>query len=363
MRYIPITIFCAILLFSCRTDPLIGELPVDNTNYNEIKAEAIEIPVPVPLGFMVPPEDNPLTAEGIELGRMLFYETDLSEDRSMSCASCHHQKFAFTDSTRFSQGVNGGFGNRNSMPIFNLVWQKIFFWDGRAASLREQSLLPIESAEELNISHEEVVARLKERPEYVAMFEKVFVYPEITAEKMGLAMEQFMHSIISGNSKFDKSVRREYNYTASEARGRRLWDNPVDTIGTGVRGAGCFACHDDPFFNLLKPANNGLDGDHALDPGYASVTGNIEDFGTFKAVTLRNVELTGPYMHDGRFETLEEVIEHYNSGVVASSTLHPRMKPYLGGIGLTAQEKADLVAFLKTLTDTELTTNPAYAAP
>ena len=330
-------------------------------------------PAPTPYAwvqrpFFPPPvvkSDNPLTVEGIELGRHLFYDTRLSGNETQSCASCHNQSFAFTDNgRRFSTGITGAIGSKNSMPIFNLSWSNRFFWDGRASSLRQQVLLPIEDPIEMHDNLPNVVNKLQQTSLYPDLFGKAYGTDEISAERMAKALEQFIISIVSTDSKFDRyRINPVLNpLTASEQRGFDLFMREFSSPGSNrPKGADCFHCHGTHLFTVNNFTNNGLDANPAV--GFEIVTGNPMDRGKFKTPTLRNVALTAPYMHDGRFATLEEVVEHYNSGLKVSPTIDINLKSTGIGLGLSAQDKADLVAFLHTLTDTVFTNNPAYANP
>lgn len=309
--------------------------------------------------------DNPLTVEGIELGRHLFYDTRLSGDNTQSCASCHNQELAFTDNgKRFSTGITGAIGTKNSMPIFNLTWNSRFFWDGRAATLRQQVLLPVEDPIEMHDNLPGVVNELKATTLYPQLFGKAFGSEEITAQNMAKALEQFILSVVSTDSKFDKFRQNPVlnPLTASEQRGFDLFMREFSPAGSNrPKGADCFHCHGTHLFTVNNFTNNGLDSEPAT--GFQIVTGNPLDRGKFKTPSLRNVALSGPYMHDGRFSTLEEVIEHYNSGLKSSPTIDPNLKSAGVGLGLTAQDKSDLIAFLHTLTDTVYLNNPAYSNP
>ncbi|MEZ5387598.1 MAG: MbnP family protein [Prosthecobacter sp.] len=300
------------------------------------------------------PQDNPLTKEGVALGRLLFHDTRLSVNGSQSCASCHEQSRAFSDSRRFSTGAEQQQGRRNAMPLFNLAWHDSFFWDGRAPSLRQQVLMPITDPAEMNETLPNVIAKLAKDETVVGEFKTAFGTPGITAERIAKALEQFLLTIISQESKFDHAVRKLTTLTESEKRGLQLFVTEFDPK-RGLRGADCFHCHGGTLFTSQDFANNGLELD-ADDTGLMGVTGKEDDRGKFKVPSLRNIALTAPYMHDGRFATLEEVVEHYSGGVRRTSTLDPNLAKHPAtGIQLTPQEKADLVAFLKTLTDQEFT--------
>ena len=295
------------------------------------------------------PLDNPLTKEGIALGEKLFHDKRLSQGGIQDCVSCHFPDVAFSDQgNAFSLGVVEKEGLKNSMALFNLAWHDRFFWDGRAASLREQVLHPIQDPLELNETLENVEAKLQTK-EDAALFNAAFGTPEVTIERLALALEQFLMSLTSFDSAFDRGSRGEGAYSESERRGLQLYLTEFDPA-RGQRGADCFHCHGGLLFTNNRFFNNGLDAQPEI--GHAVVTNQDTDRGKFKAPSLRNVAVTGPYMHDGRLETLEEVVEHYNSGVKRSPTLDPNLAKHPPeGLGLTDQEKKDLVAFLKSLTD------------
>lgn len=300
------------------------------------------------------PADNPLTEEGVALGRQLFHDTRLSINGTQSCASCHDQKNAFADPRRFSLGAQQQAGKRNAMPLFNLAWHQGFFWDGRAATLREQVLMPIQDKNEMNETLPNVIAKLNAEQECKTAFAKAFGSPGITAERMAKALEQFLLTFISQESRFDRAARKVAELSESEKRGLQLFVTEFDPK-RGLRGADCFHCHGGTLFTSQSFANNGLE----LAPddlGRMAVTKDAADRGKFKTPSLRNIARTAPYMHDGRFATLEEVVEHYSGGVRRSPTLDPNLAKHPeAGIQLSAQEKADLVAFLKTLTDESFT--------
>ncbi len=314
--------------------------------------------------FPIPdlPRDNPLTVERVELGRKLFFDKQLSINNAQSCADCHAPEKAFSDGRRMARGAEGEFGTRNSMPLFNLAWQKEFFWDGRAKSLREQVLQPIQNPIEMHQTLTNLVAKLqnekaesgkrKAETDYPAIFTAAFGAPEITAEKISLALENYLLTLTSFNAKFDRVLRGEEKFTAEEQRGFELFSTEYDPR-RGQFGADCFHCHGGPLFQSQSFANNGSDG--ALkDVGREKVTGKASDRGKFSVPSLRNVELTAPYMHDGRFRTLEDVIRHYSTGIPRSATLDPNLAKHPdGGVPLTESDKRALVAFLKTLTDAQ----------
>ena len=312
------------------------------------------------------PDDNVLTNAGVELGRMLFYEKKLSRGSGQACADCHLQQDGFSDIRQFSLGVAEQEGRRQAMSIFNMAWHNNgFFWDGRAEKLREQALLPIEDPLEMDETLENVVSKLKADKIYTNQFIRAFDSDTITSEKMALALEQFMLSIVSMNAKYDRFLKGEEELNESEMRGMQLFFSEFEPLGT-AKGGECFHCHNGMNFANNQFMNNGLDyWEDVMDKGLFETTGYNSDIGKFKVTSLRNIALTAPYMHDGRFETLEEVLEHYNTGVKASPTTHPLLQFNMlpNGLQLTTQEKTDIIAFLHTLTDDNLIQNKAYASP
>ncbi len=312
------------------------------------------------------PADNPLTKAKVELGRMLFYETMLSSDNAVSCASCHIQGDGFSDRNQFSVGVGGATGGRQAMAIFNMAWHdNQFFWDGRADLLRDQSLGPIENPLEMNETLDNVIKKLYTSQIYKNQFMRAFGDFEITSEKMSFAMEAFMMSIISDDSKYDKFLMGEVTLTESEERGRVLFFADYNPFFPELSGADCAHCHAGNNFENDLYMNNGLDTDaQFVDLGREDATADLADRAKFKVTSLRNIAITGPYMHDGRFETLEQVINHYNTSIQSSSTVDPAI---LGtqstGLMLDAQEQEDLLNFLHTLTDYTYLNNPDYSTP
>jgi cytochrome c peroxidase len=307
----------------------------------------------VPAGFPIPalPRDNPLTVEGVTLGKQLFHEKLLSRDDSISCASCHNEAKAFSDSPhRFSVGVDQQEGTRNAMPLFNLAWKREFFWDGHASSLRQQVLMPIQDGKEMHEPLEALVGKLAAAPDYADQFEKAFGSREISADRVARALEQFVLTLESSDSKFDRALKGRVELSEEEKRGFELFMTEYDPR-RGLMGADCFHCHGGPLFSDFRFTNNGLDAD-PIDTGRERVTGNALDKGKFAIPSLRNVALTSPYMHDGRFQTLEEVVDHYCTGTKRSATLDPNLAKHPdGGVPLGAEDKKALVAFLKTLTE------------
>lgn len=344
--------------FSCERD-----VPLD------IPPELDATPYVMDIGDFPAPSiapDNPLTVQGVNLGRMLFYEKRLSLDGSISCASCHRQRHAFSDSSQFSLGVDGLPGSRHAMAVFNLAWNSNeFFWDGRAHLLRDQALLPIQDPLEMKETLENVLEKLQQDPLYRVQFTRAFGDEEVTAARISLALEQFMNSIVSTESKYDRYLRGEASLSASEERGMQLFNAEYNPFFPDVSGADCQHCHSGRNFENDKYLNNGLDAEADFtDLGRYEVTGDDMDKGKFKVTTLRNIAVTAPYMHDGRFSTLEEVVDHYDHGLQTSSTLDITLEnTRASGLMLTEQDKADLIAFLHTLTDEEFLANPEYSSP
>ncbi len=354
-------LFLLVLLASCRKDNEINSNS-NNTVYEPTPYIIERKPWWPQLDL---PADNPLTKEGVELGRMLFYDPILSADKTISCASCHRQEFGFSDPRTVSVGVKGALGTRNSMPLHNMMWNKRFFWDGRVNSVHEQVLNPIQAHNEMSLNLFEAVNRLRSTPRYAEGFKKAF-NAEATPEILAKALEQFVVTLISFDAKIDKLHGRTDTLnviSASALRGLNLFMKPIED-----GGADCFHCHSNiPFFGTISyydvMKNNGLDLLPA-DKGFGNVTGNFEDIGKFKVPSLRNVELTAPYMHDGRFETLEEVLDFYSSNIkLDSPNLDINIKSHNNQLNLTSTQKADIIEFLKTLTDTTFTNNPAFKNP
>lgn len=307
----------------------------------------------IPQGFGPPdlPGDNPLTVEGVALGEKLFFEKQLSANNTQSCSSCHRPDAAFSDpGNAYSRGVDNIRGKRNAMPLFNLAWMNSMTWDGKRTRIRDQALAPIQDELEMHQSLEDATKKLEAHTTYPALFAKAFGSPGITPDRIGLALEQFLLTLISGDSKFDRAMREEDTLTAQEQRGLDLFVLEFDPA-RGQLGADCFHCHGNELFTNNQFKNNGLDSSFS-DRGRQSATGRTADAGKFKVPSLRNIELTGPYMHDGRFSTLEEVIDHYADGVKPSDSLDPNISKHPeGGLALSCEDRKALVAFLKTLTD------------
>lgn len=292
------------------------------------------------------PTDNPFMEERVALGKKLFFDPILSRDSSMSCAFCHRPELAFSDHVAISSGVNGPTGFRNSPSLANVAYDSLLFWDGGAPSLELQMLAPMESEDELHLDINEVVARLKQEPEYSALFQKVFGKdPDPFGVTRSIA--SFQRTLISGDSPYDKYVLGEESaLNAAEKRGLALFES--DRLA-------CSSCHSGFRFSNGLLENNGL---HAVpkDRGRARITHDSADVGFFKVPSLRNIAVTGPYMHDGSLHSLKGVIAHYAKG----GNHHSLQSPKLSGFELSDKEEADLLAFLKSLTDKTFINNPAH---
>lgn len=339
------TLFCFLATLTAGLAGCDGSDPA-GAERNSRQPYRLELPAHFP--DPVPTPDNPLTVEGVELGRRLFFDPILSVDSTVACASCHLPDAALSDPERFSKGVAGRTG-RNSMPAFNLLWADAFFWDGRAPSLEEQALQPVQDPVEMGENWDNVVGKLKAHPEYPALFAAAFDGP-ISKEQAARAIAQFERTLLSYNARFDRFLAGEIELTPLERRGFELFN---------TERTDCFHCHGGALAtdNLFR--NNGLDADPS-DAGLAAVTGRAADRGKFKTPSLRNVEYTAPYMHDGRFATLEEVLDFYSSGTQAGRTTDPLIAiaaQERDGAPFTREEKDALIAFLKTMSDPDFLEN------
>lgn len=327
---------------SCRRDPeIIPELTKEDVKFY------------VPQGFPQPVytfSGNEVTVDGFKLGRRLFYDGILSRDGSVSCGFCHQQTVAFANSNhQFSHGIDGQFGTRNAPPIFNLAWNQTFMWDGGINHLESQPLGPISNPVEMDESIANVIAKLNADASYRSDFAAAFGDDSVTTQRMTRALAQFMGIMISADSHYDRYMKGEESFSPAEEHGLALFR------------ANCVSCHTEPLFTDRSYHNNGLAVDPTLnDVGRMHITNLPADSLKFKTPSLRNVALTGPYMHDGRFTTLTECLDHYSSGIVSSSTLDPAL---VSGIPLTAQEKADIITFLGTLTDFTFRSDTRFSEP
>jgi cytochrome c peroxidase len=303
------------------------------------------------------PVNNLLTEEGVALGKKLFFDTILSGDNTQSCATCHSPKKAFTDNLKVSFGIDNIPGNRNVMPLFNMAWNfdEKFAWDGKDFSLENQALEPVSNPIEMHADWKKVAEKIKNHPEYPLLFKQAFGTSKIDSTQITKAIAQFERTLVSGNSKFDKFLLGEDTLTVEEQNGFNVFMDEAK--------GDCFHCHgsdNNPLWTDNQFHNNGLDTNFS-DLGLGSVTGDPADNGKFKSPSIRNLKFTAPYMHDGRFFTLEEVINHYSEGLQSSSTIDPLMKKVnQGGVGLSAKDKADLKAFLLTLSDNDFINNSNF---
>ena len=318
-----------------------------------------EVPAATPYTLVIPqglppmniPSNNPLTVEGVALGKRLFYDPILSANNTQSCASCHLQETGFSETTQYSTGIDGIEGNRNAMPLINLGWQTKFFWDGGANGLESQVIGPITNPIEMHETMENVVAKLNAHAEYPDLFKAAFGSAEASSQNIMRAIAQFERTLISGNSKYDQYMRGETFLSSQELNGLSLF--------TDMEKGDCSHCHSlGSTFSDFEFRNTGLDS-LPVDEGRYLITLNSNDRGKFKTPSLRNVELTAPFMHDGRFQTLLECVQHYNTGFRYSANLDPNLSFAVKG-RMTQQEMEDLVAFMKTLTDTEFVNNPEF---
>jgi len=332
------------------------------------KATPYTLNIPSHFPAMIIPENNPMTVQGVELGRFLFYETMLSGDNTMSCASCHAPSNSFSDSNQFSVGIDGVYGNRQSMALINLGWDDFFFWDGRASTLEEQILGPVPNPIEMHQEWDVAVAKLNNDLEYRNRFFRAFGEEGIDSIKVSKAIAQFLRTLISSNSKYDVMYKYENGMTLSSSD--QTIFQTIDSeewagydLFKSLNGADCFHCHNGPLMRVKKYSNNGLD-NVFTDSGRGAISGNSNDDGKFKVPTLRNIALTAPYMHDGRFSTLDEVIDHYSTGIHMSPTIDPLIEyASQGGVQLDNQEKYLLKKFLLTLSDETFINNPNFMNP
>ncbi len=353
------------------TDPVAAALNLPSTPFNYANPTMpAYLNAPPIQGQINTPVNNPITDNGATLGRVLFYDKNLSINNTIACASCHKQVNAFSDAAVKSLGFNGGLTGRNSMPLTDAKYYPNgrFFWDQRAATLEDQVLMPIQDMVEMGMTLPQLETKLKGLAYYPPLFQKAFGDATITSDRISKALAQFVRSIVSFQSKYDAG-RSTFptapapppnavfpNFTLQENRGKEIFLSPQNA---------CAACHGSETFTAPQEKNNGLDMT-TIDRGFGAVVNNTALDATFKVGSLRNVELTAPFMHDGRFTTLEQVVEHYSTGVKN----HPNLSPQLrlpGGqprlLNLSVQDKAALVAFLKTLTDVSMTTDVKYSDP
>ncbi len=347
-------LFASLLIVSC------------SSNDEEQGYVATPLPLEIPDVFAqyliapVTPANNPQTLEGLALGRKLFFDPILSGNGTQACADCHRPQNAFSDPRQFSVGIDGIEGFRNSMPLQNLAWnyEEKFNWDASATTLEDQIFEPLTNPIEMNNTWPNAVASLQNHNEYPELFRDAFGSSTIDSVMVTKAIAQFVRTLISADSRFDRHVLGENVLTPQELNGFNVFMSEDK--------GDCFHCHGN-FFNPLWTDNtfhnNGLD-EFFADIGLGNVTGDPRDNGKFKAPSLRNLEYTAPYMHDGRFATLEEVINHYSEGLVFSETIDPLMKTVAqGGVQLSEEDKADLKAFLLSLSDPGFINNSDFQNP
>ena len=391
------------LIFSCSSpkedeytvlmpDPFIGlNLPDTPFNYSDIDLPAHYTQNAFPpqaqfqraaISLDNTPANNSVTDAGATLGRVLFYDEKLSANGTVSCASCHQAAFGFSDPERLSEGFEGERTRRHSMGLVNarFYFSGKFFWDERAASLEDQVLQPIQDEVEMGLTLHDLERIVSEQAYYPPLFEAAFGSETISSERIGLALAQFVRSLVSTTSKYDLARAEVTNpmldfpaFTAQENRGKTLFFRPIESITGGA--INCAGCHVSEAFvgpMLNGPAvassatNNGLDVISTDDLGVFEATQNPNDRGKFKSPSLRNIGIRPPYMHDGRFATLEEVIEHYNSGIQDHPTLAPPLRDNDGNpvrLNLSEEDKAALVAFLHTLTDYNMLEDEKFSDP
>lgn len=317
--------------------------------------------VTVPGNFpdFIDSKSNPLSEDGIALGKKLFFDKRLSGNNRVSCATCHQQNLAFSDGFALTnQGISGKALERNSPALINLAWANNgLFWDGGSTNLESQAFAPLAHEDEMQQNLTELIEELNADANYPKLFDKAFG-TEINQANIVKAIAQFERTLISANSKYDKYVRGESGGVMDEE----------ELKGLQLAEKFCFSCHATPLLTDNLYHNNGIDTDFTDDTelmmkkGRFRITNNSQDLGKFRTPTLRNIQKTAPYMHDGRFATLEKVLDHYSNGVLASATLDPVLNQN-GKLGITLSEidKKQLIAFLKTLTDYEFLNDKRFS--
>ena len=376
-KLIIILLIAPLLILACKDDDDGGGTVVECKDLVDIPYAPTGYNLPNPTGWnvnMIIPADNPLTEAGVSLGHKLFFDPILSVDSTISCASCHDPKLAFTDGIALSVGVNNLMSTRSSMSILNAgYFENGMFWDGRSPTLEDQALHPVENPVEMADIWENVEKKLQRHLEYPAEFRKAFgieCSEDITRDMVTKAIAQYERTLLSYNSRYDKKFFQgntdPFLFTDEETDGYFIYFD--DVASSGLSAGHCNHCHkgfgglltsDNYFNNNIEDVNSYND---FPDPGLGGVTGKQSDIGKFRAPSLRNIALTAPYMHDGRFETLTEVIEHYNSGGHQFDNSTPG-SIIQGGLNLSEYEKKALEAFLHTLTDTSYFNNPHYLNP
>lgn len=352
----------AVFTYSCKDDDDPTDLNIDWASI-DLNNPAYVLP-DYPLLPQLPiPPNNPLTVSGVELGRRLFYDPILSGNKTQACASCHAQGAGFVDKDKqFSTGIDGLQGKRNAMALINLAYLPKLFWDGRSPTMEDQALRPVTDPVEMHNTWENAVDDLMQNYDYRVRFYQAFGSKTIDKELVAKAIAQFERTLVSGNSRYDlaNTPGSGVFFTDEEYLGYILFTNEKGD---------CFHCHTvgSNLFSDGQFHNNGLDSvaniNDYVDKGYGAVSNNPEDNGYFRTPTLRNIELTAPYMHDGRFTTLEQVVDHYSDHMKKSANVDPIIKQFFDESRLDSTEKKAMVAFLKTLTDTGFVNNPAFKSP
>ncbi|MFY0593996.1 cytochrome-c peroxidase [Roseivirga sp.] len=369
----------SLIFFSCDNSDEISEI---DENFNEDISDVVDLPstffnyanpdLPNHFtdgqvrGIDNTPNDNPVTDEGATLGRVLFYDKLLSANNTIACASCHLQENGFADPSAFSTGFEGGLTGRNSMGLANARYYDNgrFFWDERASTLEEQVLMPIQDQVEMGLTLNELVSKIQQQDYYQPLFREAFGSTEVTTDRIADAMAQFVRSMVSYEASYDVGLAAANgnedanfgNFTEIENLGKNLFFSARTQ---------CSNCHESATFSGDQARNNGLDA-VLTDLGVGGDNGNNNDNGKFKVNSLRNIAVTGPYMHDGRFSTLREVIEFYNTGIQNSPNLDRRLRGNNGvprRMNLNSQEIDALVAFLNTLTDNSFLSDDKFSDP
>lgn len=357
LHRLTLSLATALLLAACSNDDGTEPPPVGS---DCPPATPLAIQVPAYFPEMPQPANNPMTVEGVHLGRLLFYDPILSADSTQSCGSCHLQGRSFADSRRFSEGVTGAKGTRHAPVLVNPAWTGMTFWDGRVHSLEEQATQPVPNEIEMNLPWPVAIQRLQSHPTYPDLFCATFGDKLITMNRVVKAIAQFERTFVSANSKYDQVRRGEATFTPEEAAGRALFNSEIGD---------CFHCHAEPLFTSACVAcgndvfqNTGLDS-VIVDRGRFDVTGNPADMGKFKPPTLRNAFERFNYMHDGRFFNLREVINHYNLGFHDSDLVNSVIRSRASRRPMREGEIDTLMIFLETLTDPDFLTNPDLSNP
>lgn len=330
----PILFLFLVFIASCKK--------TENTNKSNIK-NWMEIPEGFPMTKYNPVE-NPISENGFNLGKKIFYDTRLSKTGTVSCGSCHKQSFAFSDAgNKVSKGIENRLGRRNSPALFNVAWYSNFMADGGITHLEIMPLAPFTDTNEMSLSIAEVVHKMEHAIEYAPMFEKAFGTAEITDQRVYWALAQFMSALVSADSKYDRYLKKQVDFSATELAGLQVFNLK------------CSNCHTPPLFTNLSYKNNGLEL-NSTDVGRFRITQKEEDRGLYKVPSLRNIAVTFPYMHNGNLNTLEEVLQHYSSNIQAN----PNLSAELRNMQLSKDEMNQLYSFLLTLTDETFLNNDKF---